>query len=110
MAQQDANIEYQFMALVSLLANSALQHLGKVINPVTGKVEKNLEAAGMTIDWLRMIKIKTQGNLTPDEDRILSSYISNLQLNYVDEMNEKQKESASSSANDKKEETQNETK
>lgn len=109
MTQSGKNTEYQFMALVSLLANSALQHLGKVMNPVTGKVEKNLEAAGMTIDWLTMLKTKTQGNLTQEEDRILSSYISNLQLNYVDEMNAEKKEQIQKS-DENKAENQNENK
>ena len=83
---QNATFEAQFLGLISLLSNSALQQLGKVINPVTGKVEKNLEGARLTIDWLRMLKEKTAGNLTEQEDKVLTSYISNLQLNYVDEL------------------------
>ncbi|MCB1195217.1 DUF1844 domain-containing protein [bacterium] len=79
-------IEAQFIGLVSILANSALQRLGKVMNPLTGKIERDIESARMTIDWLRMLKVKTAGNLNSDEDRILTSYISNLQLNYVDEI------------------------
>ena len=78
-------LEAQFIGLVSILANSALQQLGKVMNPATGQVERNLEGARMTIDWLRMLKAKTEGNLTTEEERIVSSYISNLQLNYLDE-------------------------
>lgn len=79
--------EAQFLGLISLLANSALQQLGKVINPVSGKTEKNLEAARLTIDWLKMIESKTSGNLTKEEQQVLSSYITNLQLNYTDEAN-----------------------
>ncbi len=76
--------EAQFLGLISLLANSALQQLGKVVSPVTGKVEVNLEAAKLTIDWLVMLEEKTKGNLTDQETQVLSSYVSNLQLNYVD--------------------------
>ena len=35
----------QFIGFVSLLANSAMQQLGKLINPVTGKAERNLDGA-----------------------------------------------------------------
>ena len=76
--------EAQFLGLISLLANSALQQLGKVVSPVSGKVEVNLEAAKLTIDWLLMLQEKTDGNLTEQETQVLSSYVSNLQLNYVD--------------------------
>ena len=83
--ENEKQVEAQFIGLVSILANSALQQLGKVMNPATGKVERNLEGARMTIDWLRMLKAKTAGNLSGEEESIISSYIANLQLNYLDE-------------------------
>lgn len=98
----DKIIEAQFLGLISLLANSALQQLGKVINPVSGKIEKSLEGARLTIDWLRMMKVKTAGNLTAQEDQILTSYITNLQLNYVDEL-ENEKKSAGKETEEPKE-------
>lgn len=87
MANDDFKIEAaQFLGLISLLSNSALQQLGKVISPVTGKVEKNLEGARLTVDWLIMLENKTKNNLTNEEQSVLQSYISNLQLNYMDEL------------------------
>ena len=86
MANDDLKIEAaQFLGLISLLSNSAMQQLGKVINPVTGQLEKNLEGARLTIDWLIMLEKKTANNLTKEEETVLKSYISNLQLNYIDE-------------------------
>ncbi|MBI1884003.1 MAG: DUF1844 domain-containing protein [Chlamydiae bacterium] len=77
--------EMLFMGLVAMLAQGAMQHLGKMADPLTGKVEKNLEAAKATIDLLSVIKQKTKGNLSPEEERALDAFLTNLQLNYVEE-------------------------
>lgn len=78
--------ELQFIQFVSMLSNSAMQHLGKFTNPLTGKIEKSLEAARATIDLLSMLKEKTKGNLTKREDETITSSLANLQLNYADEV------------------------
>ncbi len=78
--------ELQFIQFVSMLSNSAMQHLGKFTNPLTGKIEKSLEAARATIDLLSMLKEKTKGNLTKREEETLTSSLANLQLNYADEV------------------------
>ena len=41
-----------FQILIVQLAQGAWVALGKVPNPITGKIERNLEAARMTIDML----------------------------------------------------------
>ena len=84
----------QFIGFVSLLANSAMQQLGKLINPVTGKAERNLDGAKATIDMIRMLQAKTKGNLSPDEQQVLESSVANLQLNYVDELSRKEEPAA----------------
>jgi len=79
--------ELRFVHYVSILANSGMQQLGKIMNPMTGKVEKNLEAVQATIELLSMLKEKTKGNLTSDEEKVISDALANLQLNYADEVN-----------------------
>ena len=74
-----------FMQLIMGLQSSAWMLMGKVANPVTGKVEKNLEAAKATIDTLIMLQEKTKSNLTKVEEDYLNNTISQLQLNYVEE-------------------------
>ena len=74
----------QFMSLVIMLSSAAMQQLGKIVNPLTGKAEVNLEAARSTIDVLLMLNAKTKGNLDADEDRLLKQTLSTLQLNYVE--------------------------
>lgn len=89
MEEKEKN-EIIFMQLVMGLQSSAWMLLGKVANPITGKVEKNLEAAKATIDTLMVIKEKTKGNLTKLEEEYLSNTVNQLQLNYVEEKNKKE--------------------
>jgi len=72
-----------FTSVVFFYTNIALQHLGIVKNPLTDKVEKNLEIAKYTIDTLDMLKEKTKGNLEENEEKLLASTISDLTLAYV---------------------------
>ncbi len=78
------HLEIQFINLVSALAASAMQQLGKFVNPLTGKTEVNLQGAKATIDILEMLMAKTSGNLNVNEQNLLRTTIANLQLNYVD--------------------------
>lgn len=79
------NHEARFLALVASLSGAVMQHLGKVMNPLTEKIERNLPAAKETIDMLRMLREKTRGNLTDREERTLNALLSSVQLNYLDE-------------------------
>lgn len=76
---------FLFIGLVSMLSQGVLQHLGKLADPVSGEVQKNLDAAKSAIDLLMMLNDKTKGNLTSDEERFLSTTLTHLQLNYVEE-------------------------
>jgi len=75
-----------FHFVVTFFAGWGWQALGKVPNPVNGKVERNLELAKQIIDITEMLKEKTKGNLTDEESRMLTEVIAGLQLNYVDEL------------------------
>jgi hypothetical protein len=44
------------------------------------------------IEILETLKEKTKGNLTEDEDRILMATITDLKLNYVDEVSKEENE------------------
>lgn len=78
-----------FMQLLLGLQSSAWMLLGKVANPVTGKGERNLEAAKATIDTLLMLKDRTKDNLSKNEEDLLSNILQQLQLNYIDEVSKK---------------------
>ena len=83
-----------FQGLVISLAAATMQHLGKTLNPVTNKIEKNLDAASSTIDMLDMLEAKTKGNLSEAEAKLLKGVLAELKMNYVETLNEKPSESA----------------
>ncbi|MCX5782733.1 MAG: DUF1844 domain-containing protein [Elusimicrobia bacterium] len=76
-----------FLSLVMMLASAAWQQLGKVPHPISGKTEKDLKSAQITIDILVMLKEKTKSNISSDEEKALANVISDLELNYADEIN-----------------------
>ena len=78
-----------FQGLVISLAAATMQHLGKTLNPVTHKIDKNLPAAQSTIDMLDMLEAKTKGNLSDAESKLLKGVLAELKMNYVETMNEK---------------------
>lgn len=83
------NNELLFMQVVIQNQQMALLSMGKLKNPVTDKIERNLEYAKISIDTLDMLKEKTKGNLSNYEEKFLEEVIRDLKLNYVDEMNKK---------------------
>lgn len=85
--------EQLFSQLLYIFYSSAMVALGKLKNPATDKIERNLEQAKQSIDMLEMLRDKTKGNLSDQEHRMLDQFLTDLRLNYVDERN---KESVSS--------------
>ncbi|MEI6084322.1 MAG: DUF1844 domain-containing protein [Verrucomicrobiota bacterium] len=75
----------RFLDMVSLFGSQAMMALGKLANPMTGKAEKNLDAARLFIDMLEMVEKKTRGNLTPDETKVLQASLADLRIMFVDE-------------------------
>ena len=77
-----------FITLVSSLTSQAWVQLGKMKNPVSDKIEKNLEAASMSIDMLTMIQDKTKNNLDDYESKLLEQSLNDLRMNFVFEKNQ----------------------
>ena len=71
--------------LVSMFHFAALQHMGKLKNPLTDKIERDLQQAQVSIDMLEMLHTKMKGNLSADEEKMFSTMLQELKLNYVDE-------------------------
>lgn len=87
-----------FGSFVMMMAMQAMQHMGKVMNPMTNKIERHLDAAQQVIDLLDMLEEKTKGNLSAEETRLLKHVLGDLKLNYVEEMNADKAAPASSDA------------
>jgi len=83
---QDQQNELLFMQLVMMFQGMALQNLGKVINPMTNQIERNLEQAKNMIDILGMLDEKTKGNLNDNEEKLMEHVLFELRMNYVDEL------------------------
>ncbi|MBI2619758.1 MAG: DUF1844 domain-containing protein [Ignavibacteriales bacterium] len=78
--------------LITMFQTAALQQMGKIKNPVSDKIERDLEQAQMSIDMLDMIQAKTKGNLSSEESAFLANVVRELKLNYVDELGKEQSE------------------
>jgi hypothetical protein len=72
-----------FRMFTSKLAFQAFMALGLIENPITKTTEVHVDHAKMVIDDLRMLREKTEGNLSPDELAHLSKVISDLQYQFV---------------------------
>ncbi len=75
-----------FTQLVMSFQAAAWQQMGKIANPITGKTERNLEMAKNSIDILGMLEEKTKGNLNEHELKFLQQMLTQLRMNYVEEM------------------------
>jgi hypothetical protein len=50
---------------------------------MTQKPDRHLPLAKQTIDLLGMLKEKTQGNLTPDEEKLIDHLLADLRWRYI---------------------------
>jgi Domain of unknown function (DUF1844) len=75
--------EITFTTLIFSLSTSALIQLGEIQDPMTNQTMKNLPLAKQTIDLVGMLKEKTKGNLTSDEDKFVENVLYDLKMRYV---------------------------
>lgn len=78
----------RFHEFVLLQAQNAGLFLAQIPNPISGKKELNLRAAKSVIDSLGMLKVKTAGNLTETEEKLLEMALKNLLPLYKTALNE----------------------
>ena len=83
-----------FLSLVIGLVQAAYTQLGKVKNELTGTIDRNLDAARITIDTLAALELKTKGNLTDEEAEMLRRALTELRMNYVEELKKESSEPA----------------
>ncbi|MGM0428308.1 MAG: DUF1844 domain-containing protein [Thermodesulfobacteriota bacterium] len=75
--------EVNFSSLILSLSSSSLYHLGEVPDPQTGEKKKDLALAKHAIDTISMLKEKTVGNLTEEEQKFIESVLTDLRWRYV---------------------------
>lgn len=73
-----------FSTFIVGLGTAVLIHLGGAPNPETGQTEKDLPLARQNLDLLSMLRQKTRGNLTAEEDKLLDGLLADLRLRFVE--------------------------
>ena len=82
----DAAVEEKlgFQDLVSMFATQALTYMGAFPDPRTGKAVLAPEYARLYIDMLGILRDKTKGNLTPDEQKLIDQTLGELRGEFVE--------------------------
>jgi hypothetical protein len=86
----DARDPASFMNFLMMLAQNAASTLGMVEHPVTHQRDVDIDAGKHWIDVLGMLQRKTDGNLTPQEKRMLEGLLADLRMQYVSLVNSPQ--------------------
>ena len=73
-----------FEVLVELIARNAVAYLGGMADPRTGQPMVDLEGAREIIELLDVLREKTRGNLTPDEEQTLLDVIGSLKMSFLE--------------------------
>jgi Domain of unknown function (DUF1844) len=73
-----------FETLVSYLGTTAMFQMGLVAGPGGQRIPADLVNARNTIDMIEVLERKTQGNLTPEESRLLEDVLYELRMAYVE--------------------------
>lgn len=78
--------DIDFSTFIFSLSSSAILHLGLMENPYTKTIDKNLPLAKQTIDIISMLKDKTKGNLSDEEENLITHLLTELRFKYVTEV------------------------
>lgn len=81
--QGSAQGPISFSAFVLGLAHTTLIHLGEAPDPATGTAQASVELAHQSLELLEMLSVKTQGNLSADEQQLFRNLLTDLRLKFV---------------------------
>lgn len=76
-------VEATFLQFLSGMAAQTLMHLGMMENPITRTSSIDLANARYSIDLLEVLRVKTAGNLTPEEEQYLLVALRDLRVRYA---------------------------
>jgi len=77
-----------FPMICMIFGTQAMVAMGVIPDPTSSKPKLRLDAARHFIDLLAVLEAKTKGNLTSDEQQLLTSQLHHLRMTFV----EKQKQ------------------
>lgn len=75
--------EVNFSSFLLSLSSSTLLHLGEVADPESGEKKKDLALAKQSIDIISLLRDKTKGNLTQEEEKLLDHLLYDLRMRFV---------------------------
>ncbi len=75
--------EVNFSSFLLSLSSSILLHLGEIADPQSGEKKKDLALAKQSIDIIRLLRDKTKGNLTQEEEKLLEHLLYDLRMRFV---------------------------
>lgn len=73
-----------FTTVLLGFASSALIHMGVQPHPESGSVSRDAALAREVLDLLALLREKTRGNLTVEEERFFDSLLTDLRLKFVE--------------------------
>ena len=73
-----------FSTLIMSFASAAMIAMGSMPDPASGKIKIDLELAQQNIDIILLLKEKTQGNLTSEEQGLLENILYELRMSFVE--------------------------
>ena len=83
------DLYYLLQFFLSILSEKAWQHIGLRVDLASGEVEKDLERAHAAIDCIIFLVDKLESHLTEEENDRLRNLITDLQINYARQFEEK---------------------
>jgi hypothetical protein len=75
-----------FSTFIVGLASQAFMFLGAIADPADQQIKKDLEQAAAMIALVEVLREKTRGNLTEDEDSMFEDVLYQLHMRYVAEV------------------------
>jgi len=87
-SQQSGEMTRRFIEFVLMQAQQVALLLGQIPGPDGKPMDPNLPVARIFIDQLEMIREKTRGNLTKEEEDLLTKVLADLQLAFVEAGNQ----------------------
>ena len=82
-------MEANFLNYIKSIVMQSMIFLGVAPSPITHRIERNLKQAKLLLDTLVMIRVKTKGNLTPQEMEVLDNAVNELKKKYEEIIEEK---------------------
>lgn len=73
-----------FSTFLLSLSTSVLVNLGELPDPISNEKRVDLTMAKHSIGIIEMLKEKTKGNLTEEENRLIESILYELMIKYVE--------------------------